>query len=268
MGVLNVTPDSFSDGGSYYRGQRLDVRLAVQRAEEMVLEGAAVIDIGGESTRPGAVAVSLQEELDRVIPVIEAVQGIPAVVSVDTSTPEVMLAAVSAGAAMINDVRALDRPGALAAASSCIEKGVYVCVMHMQGEPGSMQTAPVYEDVVTDVCKFLEGRIEACTAAGIPLDRVIVDPGFGFGKTLAHNLQLLAGLEAFSALEVPVLVGLSRKSMIGRLLGDAEADRVIPSVTLAMQAVLKGANIVRVHDVAETAAALAMVNAVNQAGNS
>lgn len=261
MGILNVTPDSFSDGGIYFRNQRLDVDLARERAEIMVQQGARIIDVGGESTRPGAAAISTQEELDRVIPVLEALHGCPASISVDTSSPEVMSAAVAAGADIINDVRALTRPGALQAAAAT---AATVCLMHMQGEPDSMQVAPSYADVTEDVIAYLAKRIDACVAAGISRDRVIVDPGFGFGKTLRHNLELLANLNKFRALDTPLLVGLSRKSMIGKILGNPEADRVVPSVSLALQAVARGAQIVRVHDVAETVSALAMLAALSE----
>lgn len=257
MGILNVTPDSFSDGGRFVAR---DAALAQARA--MADEGAAIIDVGGESTRPGAEPVSLQQELDRVVPVIEAVRGeLAVVISVDTSKPEVMRAAVAAGASFINDVRALREPGALEAAAAA---GVPVCLMHMQGEPRSMQQQPYYEDVVREVRDFLRRRAEACMAAGIPHERIVLDPGFGFGKTTAHNLQLLKRLPLLLEEGYPVLAGLSRKSMIGSILGLTVEQRLLPSVTLAALAVWQGANIVRVHDVAATVQAVRLCTAVQQ----
>ncbi len=251
MGILNVTPDSFSDGGDY-----LVPDTALSQALTMVEEGATIIDVGGESTRPGAATVSVEEELRRVVPVIEAIHSKSDVsISVDTSKPEVMRAAVAAGADIINDVRALRVDGAMEAAASL---DVSVCLMHMQGEPGTMQQQPVYEDVVEDVISFLGGRVAHCELAGIPRSRILVDPGFGFGKNLDHNLQLLKGLGHFSRLGVPLLVGLSRKSMIGALLGDAPVEkRVLGSVGAAVVAIERGAAVVRVHDVRETCEALA-----------
>jgi dihydropteroate synthase len=258
MGVLNVTPDSFSDGGDF-----LSPDAALRQAERMVEEGADVIDIGGESTRPGALPVSAAEEIARVVPVIAAVvKWAPIPVSVDTSKPEVMRAAVDAGAGLINDVRALRLPGALETAAAC---GVPVCLMHMQGEPGSMQQAPAYADVVAEVADFLAARVDACVAAGIPRGRILVDPGFGFGKTLAHNLALLAGLPALGRLGVSVLVGLSRKSMIGALTGRAVGERLAGSLAAAVLAVERGARLVRVHDVAATVDALRVAWAVREA---
>lgn len=256
MGILNVTPDSFSDGGRFASRD-----AALRRAGAMVAEGADLVDVGGESTRPGARPVSVQEELDRVVPVIEALAGdLPVPVSVDTSKPEVMRAAVAAGAALINDVAALRRPGALAAAA---ELGVPVCLMHMQGEPGTMQESPTYRDVVGEVAAFLAGRVSACEAAGMARDRLLIDPGFGFGKTLAHNLALLRGLPRLGALGLPVLVGLSRKSMIGALLGDVPVEgRLHGSVAAAVLAAERGAAIVRVHDVGPTVQALRILAAV------
>ena len=250
MGILNVTPDSFSDGGRY-----LDPGAAVERAWRMVEEGADIIDVGGESTRPGAAPVPPEEELRRVVPVIEAVAAkLPVPVSVDTSKPEVMGAAVAAGAGLVNDVRALRAPGALEAAA---ELGVPVCLMHMQGEPRTMQRAPAYRDVVAEVRAFLLERVAACEAAGIPRERILIDPGFGFGKTLEHNLALMRRLDAFVETGLPVLVGVSRKSMIGALLGDAPVERRLHgSVAAAVVAACKGAAIVRVHDVAPTVEAL------------
>ena len=255
MGILNVTPDSFSDGGIF-----LARDAAVTHALAMVEEGADIIDVGGESTRPGAQAVSVQEELDRVIPVIEAIAHAVAVpVSIDTSKPEVMRAAVAAGAGLVNDVRALREPGAIETATAL---QVPVCLMHMQGEPRSMQHHPVYTDVVVEVRDFLQERIEACVAAGIPRQRLIADPGFGFGKTVAHNLELLRRLGELRALGVPILAGLSRKSMIGALLGLPVAQRQQASVALALIAVQNGATFLRVHDVRATREAIRMFEAV------
>jgi dihydropteroate synthase len=233
---------------------------AVAHALAMVEEGADLIDVGGESTRPGAQAVSVQEELDRVVPVIEAIAcAVPVPVSIDTSKPEVMRAAVAAGAGVINDVRALRETGAVETAAAL---HVPVCLMHMQGEPRSMQHNPVYTDVVCEVREFLQERIETCVAAGIPRDRIIVDPGFGFGKTVEHNLELLRRLGELRALSAPVLAGLSRKSMIGALLGLPVAQRLQASVALALIAVQNGATILRVHDVRATREAIRMFEAV------
>jgi dihydropteroate synthase len=255
MGILNVTPDSFSDGGNFLFRDK-----AVAHARAMVAEGADIIDIGGESTRPGAKSVSVQEEMDRVIPVIEALHGEVAVpLSIDTSKPEVMRTAVAAGAGFINDVYALRAPGALEAAA---ELNVPVCLMHMQGEPRTMQDNPHYADVVTDVREFLAARLAAAGAAGIARERLVIDPGFGFGKTAEHNLELLRGLDIFSRLGPPVLAGLSRKSMIGKLLGLPVERRMHASVALALIAVQNGARIVRVHDVGPTVEALRMVRVV------
>ena len=256
MGVLNVTPDSFSDGGRF-----LEIGAAVEQALRMVEEGAAIVDIGGESTRPGAAEISGHEEIARVVPVIEAVASrISVPVSVDTTRPEVMRAAVGAGAAFINDVRALRRPGALEAARDC---GVPVCLMHMQGEPGTMQHAPQYDDIVAEVREFLQQRIAACEAVGIPRERLVIDPGFGFGKTLEHNLALLRHLDIFRMIGLPVLAGMSRKSMIGALLGGAPVDaRLYGSVAAAVIAAMNGAMLLRVHDVKATVDALAVVSGV------
>ena len=264
MGILNVTPDSFSDGGIF-----LSVASALTQARRMVDEGAAIIDVGGESTRPGATAVTSWQEMDRVLPVIEAIhREFPVIVSVDTSKPEVMRAAVAAGAGMINDVRALREEGALQAALRC---DVPVCLMHMQGEPHSMQKMPQYEDVVAEVKAFLAERIEVCVAAGIPREYLVVDPGFGFGKALGHNLRLLKYLNTFYDLGLPMLVGLSRKSMIGVALGDLAEQRLRPveqrlpaSIALAALAVWQGAMIIRAHDVRATADAVNMIWAVKQ----
>jgi dihydropteroate synthase len=247
MGVLNVTPDSFSDGGKY---TALDA--AVERALQMLAEGADIIDIGGESTRPGAKPVTAAEEVERVVPVIAALRAVTdAPVSIDTSKPEVMLAAAAAGASMINDVRALQMAGALDAAAG---SGLPVCVMHMQGEPASMQEQPEYRDVAAEVRAYLAERVAACQAVGIK--QIVIDPGFGFGKTLQHNLALFRALPTFIEQSLPLLVGVSRKAMIGALLGDASRDRTIGSVTLALAAVHNGAHIVRVHDVQPTVDAL------------
>ncbi|MES9941760.1 MAG: dihydropteroate synthase [Candidatus Thiodiazotropha sp. 6PLUC2] len=257
MGILNLTPDSFSDGGRFVAR---DVALA--HARQMVDDGAAIIDVGGESTRPGAQSVSVDEEMDRVIPLIEALAGEVSVpISVDTSKPQVMGEAVSAGAGMINDVMALREPGALSAAAEC---GVPVCLMHMQGEPRTMQQSPEYGDVVAEVREFLKKRIDACEAAGIAHDNLVIDPGFGFGKTLSHNLELLNKLEQLEDLELPLLVGISRKSMIGTILGDRPIEeRLYGSLGAAVVVALKGGAILRVHDVRATVDALAVVSAIS-----
>ncbi|WP_127478840.1 dihydropteroate synthase [Sulfurivermis fontis] len=259
MGILNVTPDSFSDGGRF-----IAPAMAVARARQMVAEGAAIIDIGGESTRPGAAAVTVEEEIARVVPVIEALAAeLPVPISVDTSKPEVMRAAVAAGAGLINDVYALRLPGALAAAA---ELGVPVCLMHMQGEPRTMQQAPQYVDVVAEVRDFLAQRVADCIAAGIARERILLDPGFGFGKTLAHNLSLLKHLPLLQELGLPLLVGMSRKSMIGAVLDAPVGERVYGSVAAHALALWLGAAVVRVHDVKATVDALKLVQAVRQAG--
>lgn len=252
MGVLNVTPDSFSDGGIF-----INPRAAIEHACAMEAAGAAIIDVGGESTRPGAAPVPLAEELDRVVPVIEAVRaavGIP--ISVDTSKPEVMQAACLAGASLINDVRALREPGALEMAA---QLDVSVCLMHMQGTPADMQDQPTYADVVKEVYAFLSARVSAAEAAGIGRDRLIIDPGFGFGKTDAHNAALLANLNELSALGLPILAGLSRKSLVGRVLGRPLEERLAGSVAAATLATWNGASIIRAHDVAETVDAVRLV---------
>ncbi len=256
MGVLNVTPDSFSDAGLYRAP-----RQAIDRGLALAASGADLIDIGGESTRPGATAPGVAEELDRVIPVVEGLRSASEIlISVDTSEPAVMAAAVAAGADMLNDVRALGRPGALQAAAAA---GVPVCLMHMQGTPATMQREPRYGDVVGEVQAFLLGRVAACVAAGLPRDSLILDPGFGFGKTLGHNLALLRRLDELVATGFPVLAGLSRKSMIGQLAGEpggAPADRTGGSVALALVARARGARIVRVHDVAPTVQAFRVMD--------
>ncbi len=255
MGVLNVTPDSFSDGGRFF-----DPRQAVAEAQRMVADGAAIVDVGGESTRPGAEPVGLEEELRRVVPVVRELAGRLAVpISVDTSKPEVMRAAVEAGAGLINDVYALRAPGALEAAAA---SGAAVCLMHMQGEPRTMQHDPQYDDVVDEVHAFLGARMVACEQAGIARDRLLIDPGFGFGKSVEHNLALINALDRLAALGVPVLAGLSRKSMIGRLLDRPVDQRLPASVALATIAVLKGARLIRAHDVAATVDAVRIATAV------
>jgi dihydropteroate synthase len=264
MGVINTTPDSFSDGGSLYQASGLDLDLALARAEAMVEAGARLLDVGGESTRPGAAQVSASEEFERVLPLVEAIAArLDVVISVDTSTPELMTAAAAAGAGFLNDVRALSRDGALAAAAAT---GLPVCLMHMQGQPQTMQDSPAYDDVTTQVCTYLQARVEACEKAGIPRDRLVLDPGFGFGKTLSHNLQLVRDIPRLHALGLPVLVGFSRKSMIGTLLGRDVDQRLPGGLALALQAVQRGARIVRTHDVQATADALAMWTAVEEYG--
>jgi dihydropteroate synthase len=254
MGVVNVTPDSFSDGGRF-----LDTHQAIAHGHQLIMEGAAILDIGGESSRPGAQPVSIEEELRRVVPVIEALAGSRTILSIDTSKPEVMRAAAAAGASLINDVYGLRLPGALEAAA---ESECAVCLMHMQGEPRTMQHAPVYGDVVSEIKAFLLDRVQSCRAAGIPAGRLAIDPGFGFGKTLAHNATLLRRLDAITSEGWPVLVGLSRKSMLGRILDRPASERVYGSIALAVMAVLKGARIVRAHDVAATVDALKTVTAM------
>jgi dihydropteroate synthase len=251
MGVLNVTPDSFSDGGRF-----LAPGAACEQARRMLAEGASLIDIGGESTRPGAAPVPAAEELRRVLPVIEALAGTSAVICIDTMKPEVMRAAAAAGADLINDVRALQEPGALDAA---LESGCAVCLMHMQGEPRTMQQAPQYVDVVKEVKAFLAARAQACEAAGFARQRILIDPGFGFGKTQAHNLELLRRLGEFGRERWPLAVGLSRKSMLARILGRRDGDRLAGSVALAVMAALQNARIIRAHDVAATVDALKVV---------
>lgn len=259
MGILNVTPDSFSDGNG-----SVSLEDTLARARGMIADGADMLDIGGESTRPGADPVSEQEELERVIPVIEALRdsGIP--LSVDTFKPEVMRRAIEAGADMINDIRALQAPGAIEAVA---ESNCGLCIMHMQGEPRTMQAQPHYDDVIGQVHRFLADRILACALAGIERDRLVIDPGFGFGKNLEHNLTLLAGLPRFADLDVPLLAGLSRKCMIGTLTGqDDPRQRVHGSIAAAVLAAQGGAAILRVHDVAATREALAVQHAVAEAG--
>ncbi len=259
MGVLNITPDSFSDGGKLFdaRGAKMDVVL--RTAENMLRDGATILDVGGESTRPGAAVVTEQEELDRVVPVVEALEKrLGAIVSVDTSTPSVMRETAAVGAGLINDVRGLEREGALQAAA---DTGLPICLMHMQGTPQTMQANPDYSDVVDEVIEYLADRVAACEALGIARERLIVDPGFGFGKTVEHNLRLLADLPLFTKLSLPVLVGMSRKSMLDKITGRGVDERLAGSVTLAALAAERGAHIIRVHDVRESSDALAVVNA-------
>lgn len=258
MGILNVTPDSFSDGGRYNR-----IDAALRHAEQMLEAGAAIIDVGGESTRPGAPPVSAEEELQRVAPVVEQlVCRLDALVSVDTSSPALMREAALLGAGMINDVRSLSRDGALQAAA---EGNLAVCLMHMQGEPQTMQDSPQYDDVTTAVRTFLADRVAACEAAGIARERLLIDPGFGFAKTLAHNLSLFRHMQALHDLHLPLLVGVSRKSMIGKVLGREVDQRLAGSLALAALAVQQGAHILRVHDVAETVDVLRILEAVAEA---
>ena len=257
MGILNVTPDSFSDGGKLATTQQ-----AVEHALSLIEQGADIIDIGGESTRPGAVPVSVEDEMCRVLPVLEALQASNVPVSVDTRKPEVMRAAIEAGAAMINDVCALQEAGAIDAVA---DSNVAVCLMHMQGEPQTMQVKVCYADVVEEVMAFLSQRIAIAEAHGIARERLIIDPGFGFGKTLEHNLSLLRHLDQLATLGVPVLAGLSRKSMLGQITGREVDQRVHASVAAAVLAAQKGAKIIRVHDVAATRDALSVIAAVGEA---
>lgn len=257
MGILNVTPDSFSDGGRF-----LGPDAALAQADSMAGEGADIIDVGGESTRPGAGDLPVQEELERIMPVIESIAArLDVPISVDTSKPEVMRAAVDAGAVLINDVFALRREGALQAAAGL---DAAICLMHMRGSPGTMQENPQYDELPRDIIDFLAARMSACRNAGIDAERLIVDPGFGFGKTDRHNLQILAKLDQFRALERPLLVGLSRKRTLGKLTGKAPDERLAAGLAAAVIAVMAGANIVRTHDVGPTVDALKMVDAVRQ----
>jgi dihydropteroate synthase len=244
MGVVNVTPDSFSDGGRFF-----DAKDALSHARRLLDEGADIIDVGGESSRPGALAVSVQQEMDRVLPVLEGLKDVDKPISVDTRRPEVMLAAISAGASMINDIEALQAPGALDAVA---KTQCAVCLMHMKGEPATMQKDPHYDDVVGEVVSFLKNRIEKAIQAGIARERIVIDPGFGFGKTAAHNFELLRRLEEFSSLGYPVLAGWSRKSTLGKLTGRPAEERLAASLAVALLALQGGATILRVHDVKET----------------
>ncbi len=257
MGVLNVTPDSFFEVGRFF-----DTDAAVRKAESMAADGAAIIDIGGESTRPGASQVSAQEELDRILPVIELIASrVDVGISVDTSKPEVMRAAANAGAGMINDVYALRHEGALQAAA---DTNCAVCLMHMQGEPRDMQNEPGYDDVASEVCDFLAERVTACVSGGIQVQRILVDPGFGFGKADEHNIELLAKLELLQTIGRPILVGLSRKSTLGSLTGRDASEREAAGIAAAVLAYMGGARIIRSHDVAATLDALTIAAAVNQ----
>ena len=255
MGILNITPDSFSDGGRY---NQMDAALL--HVEQMLGAGATLIDVGGESTRPGAALVSVQEEIDRVVPMVEAIKArFDTVVSIDTSTPEVMRGSAAVGAGLINDIRALQRQGAMQAA---VETGLAVCLMHMQGDPQTMQQAPEYASVLTEVSSFLEQRVQACLNAGIARNCLVLDPGFGFGKRLQHNLELFAAMQQVRPLDLPLLVGVSRKSMIGQALERSVDQRLAGGLALATLAVAKGARIIRVHDVLETVDAVRMTEAV------
>ena len=261
MGILNVTPDSFSDGGRFTERD-----AALRQAERMLADGAAIIDVGGESTRPGAAPVSEQQELDRVVPVVEALTSeLDALVSVDTSTAAVIRGAAAAGAGMINDVRALRRSGAQDAAAA---SGLPVCLMHMQGEPGNMQDDPRYQDVTAEVVDFLRQRIAACGQVGIPRERLLVDPGFGFAKTVAHNLTLMYEMAALQELALPILIGISRKSLFGKLLGRDVNERLPASLAAAVMCVERGAMIVRAHDVKETVDVVRFAHAVRQSVDS
>ncbi|MES2364831.1 MAG: dihydropteroate synthase [Pseudomonadota bacterium] len=255
MGILNVTPDSFSDGGRYTH-----IDHAVEHARQLIAEGAAIIDIGGESTRPGAEWVPLQQEMDRVLPLLEALRGCGAVLSVDTRKPEIMAAAIAAGAHMINDIDALQAPGALQAVAS---GDTAVCLMHKQGEPQVMQINPSYEDVIAEVAAFLAARIAAAMDVSIARERIVVDPGFGFGKSLAHNLKLLRHLDRINQ-EVPILAGISRKTMLGRITGREVGQREYAGLAANVLAVMRGARILRVHDVAACQDALKIIQAVEE----
>jgi dihydropteroate synthase len=255
MGIVNVTPDSFSDGGHH-----VSSAAAIAHARQLIEDGADILDIGGESTRPGAAEVSEQEELDRVLPVIEGLRDIAVPISIDTYKPEVMRAALAAGASMVNDVNALQAEGALQAFAN---SNAAVCLMHKQGTPQNMQQQPQYLDVVAEVGSFLLQRVASAKAAGIARNRIVIDPGFGFGKTLVHNLTLLRELDTLCGLGLPLLAGLSRKSMLGAITGRDVGDRAVASVAAAVLAAQRGAAIVRVHDVRETADALKILNAVN-----
>lgn len=254
MGIINVTPDSFSDHGLYATTEK-----AIEHAECLIQEGADILDIGGESTRPGSLEVSLEEELRRVIPVVEILSQKNILISVDTSKPEVMQAAINAGASIINDINALQAPGAV---EIIAKSKVMVCLMHMKGKPRNMQVNPQYVDVVSEVKSFLQQRINIAKSSGISCDRLIIDPGFGFGKTFEHNLELFRHLDQFTQMNIPVLVGLSRKSMLGTITGNDVDNRIHASVAAALLAVTKGANILRVHDVKATKDAIMVHNAL------
>lgn len=263
MGVINVTPDSFSDGGALYRHGRVALDRVIARAAGMVDSGAALLDVGGESTRPGAAPVAEQEELDRVIPVVECLaREFDVVISLDSSSPAVMLAAAAAGAGLLNDVRALEREGAVAAAATT---GLPICLMHWRGEPAVMQQNPHYDNVVDEVIDYLQRRVEICVEAGVDRGRLLVDPGFGFGKQAQHNLALLRRLSSLQVLGLPILVGLSRKSLLQHVLGRALDERLAGSLTLATIAMLNGARIIRAHDVRESVDAARLCAAVMEA---
>ena len=250
MAILNVTPDSFADGGALYRDSQLDLGLVAAKVEKMIADGAEIIDIGGESTRPGSRSISASEEFERVIPALEVIaKHFDIAISVDTSNPQIIAAAASAGAHLINDVRALSRPGAVVAAA---KSGLPICLMHMQGQPDTMQHSPRYDDVVEEVKTYLQSRIDTCLQAGIDEANLWLDPGFGFGKTLDHNMTLLRNLSALTTLNCPLVVGISRKSMIEKLLGRGLADRLPGSLALNLIALQRGASVLRVHDVAAT----------------
>lgn len=270
MAILNITPDSFSDGGVFFRQEKIDINKVVDVVATLHAEGAHIIDVGGESTRPGAEEVGVEQELERVVPVIEAIKArfdLP--VSVDTSQPEVMLAATRAGASIINDVRSLTRPGALEAARKAVEtSGVMVCLMHMRGEPSTMDSLCQYQNLVPDVLTELDERVHAAMAVGIPRSHLMLDPGFGFAKTTEQNFELLAQLGQFQSRNMPILVGFSRKRMIGEVTGRPVSDRVLGSVVLAVMAMERGANIVRVHDVAATRDGLRLYRATYGLGYS
>ncbi|MBL79863.1 MAG: dihydropteroate synthase [Nitrosomonadaceae bacterium] len=254
MGIVNVTPDSFSDGGLY-----ASTNDAVLQAERLIREGVDILDIGGESTRPGSIPVSSEEELRRVLPVVQALANVDIPISVDTSKPEVMLETIKAGANMINDINALQSPGALEVVA---DSDVTICLMHMQGRPKYMQSDPQYKDVIAEIKYFLQQRIDVVKAAGIAPDRIVIDPGFGFGKTLEHNLKLLRYLDQFIDLSVPIMAGLSRKSMLKEITGNKKGDLVYPSIAAALMAAVNGARILRVHDVKATKDALKVYNSV------
>ena len=260
MGVLNTTPDSFSDGGTLHVEGKLNLTKVLRRVENMLNAGAAIIDVGGESTRPGALAVSLDQEMSRVVPVVEAIAArFNTIISVDTSSPELMRAAADVGAGLLNDVRALDRSGAVEAVA---ETGLPVCLMHMLGSPEMMQDNPSYQDPQKEVASYLLARADVCLKAGIDAGKILLDPGFGFGKTTEHNLQLLNRLPVLAGLGYPVLVGLSRKSIIGKVLNRDIDNRLAGGLALAVMAVARGASIIRTHDVAETVDAVRMAQAV------
>ena len=256
MGVVNVTPDSFSDGGRFFNPQN-----AIAHARKLLDEGADILDIGGESSRPGALPVSPQQEMERILPVLEGLKSLAKPISVDTRRPEVMQAALSAGASMINDIEALTAPGA---AEAVAKTECAVCLMHMKGEPATMQQEPHYDDVVAEVGSFLKSRVESAEQAGISRERIVIDPGFGFGKTVAHNLELLRRLSEFSALKLPILAGWSRKSSLGKLTGRPAGERLAGSLAAALLALQGGATILRVHDVKETRDVIAVWQAYRQ----